>query len=285
MKIEIDQHSGFCFGVRKAISKVEELTSSGTALQCLGDIVHNQEEISRLSELGMHTISLNEAGNLNNSTVLIRTHGEPPATYEKLKLGKNEIIDATCPVVLKLQNRIKKSYQTQQQQNGQLVIYGKKGHAEVIGLNGQTGNSAIIVSSSEDVRQIDFTRPIELYCQTTMSLDGFREISSLVQQQAKSECIVHDTICRQVSNRVPQLKEFAGKHDAIVFISGKKSSNGKFLASVCKSENPATYVIAHVSELKPEWFQEVQSVGICGATSTPQWLMQDAANWLNKLHN
>lgn len=275
MVVDIDPNSGFCFGVQRAISKVEELTSEKTQISCLGDLVHNSEEVQRLSRLGMHTVDIAKAASLQNTSVLIRTHGEPPETYSQLKANKNTIVDATCPVVLKLQQRVKKSYRKISEKNGQLVIYGKKGHAEVTGLNGQTGHQAIVISSTEDLKQLNFNRPIELYCQTTMSLDGFETIVTEIKQQAKSDVIIHDTICRQVSNRVPQLKKFASQYDVIVFVSGKESSNGKFLASVCQAVNSNTHVVAHVDELEGSWFDGANRVGICGATSTPQWLMED----------
>ena len=280
MHIEIDPYSGFCFGVQKAISKVEELTSSGERLNCLGDIVHNHEEVNRLSGLGMKTISNEQIGHLKNETVLIRTHGEPPSTYSSLKTNNNKIIDATCPVVLKLQSRVKKSFAELQKVNGQLVIFGKKGHAEVIGLNGQTGNKAIVVTTTDDLKKVDFNRPIELYCQTTMSLDNFQEISNEIKRHAISDVKIHDTVCRQVANRVPRLKEFSARFDLILFVSDKKSSNGKFLYEVCKGANPKTYFVSSPEEIKTDWLNTTQSIGICGATSTPQWLMEKVKDYL-----
>lgn len=275
MRIEIDPYSGFCFGVTKAISKVEEIIAQGEELSCLGDIVHNHEEVDRLSTLGMKTADITEIDQIKNKQILIRTHGEPPSTYSTLTTNNNKIIDATCPVVLKLQNRIKKSFEEAKNKKGQLVIYGKKGHAEVVGLNGQTSNQAIIVTTIDDLKDIDFNRPIELYSQTTMPLYGFELISAEIKQQAKAEVIIHDTICRQVANRVPRLKEFSSKFDIILFVSGKKSSNGKLLYEVCKSINSSTYFISTPDEIETNWFNnKIESVGICGATSTPQWLME-----------
>lgn len=282
MHIEIDPYSGFCFGVKKAISKVEGLAAKGEQLSCLGDIVHNCGEVDRLSKLGMKTIGNEDISQLHHETVLIRTHGEPPSTYSTLKANGNQIIDATCPVVLKLQTRIKKSFTELQRKKGQLVIFGKKDHAEVIGLNGQTGNHAIVVTVMEDIEQIDFNRPIELYSQTTMSLEAFHEITKEIETRAKAGVVIHDTICRQVANRVTRLKEFSAKFDIILFVSGKKSSNGRFLYEVCKSVNPSTYFISSVEEIELNWFETVKSVGICGATSTPQWLMEKIKNYLQQ---
>lgn len=282
MHIEIDKYSGFCFGVQKAISKVEELVSSKETLNCLGDIVHNHEEVERLSQLGMKTISTTEIDGIQNQKVLIRTHGEPPSTYATLKNNNNQIIDATCPVVLKLQTRIKKSFDELEQENGQLVIFGKKGHAEVVGLNGQTGNKAIVVTTIDDLSQIDFTRPVELYSQTTMPLEAFHIISAEIEKRAQARCTIHDTVCRQVSNRVPRLKEFSAKFDVILFVSGKQSSNGKLLFEVCKNINPNTYFISSTEEIEDGWFETIQSVGICGATSTPQWLMEKVKEHLEQ---
>jgi len=286
MKIEIDKHSGFCFGVQKAISKAEQLLSDGTNLNSLGEIVHNHEEVDRLSKLGMTTISSEKSETLQNAVVLIRTHGEAPLTYNNLKKNNNQIVDATCPVVLKLQNRIKQSFDTISKENGQLVIFGKKGHAEVVGLNGQTENRAIIVSSIADLEQIDFNRPIELFCQTTMPLDAFNTISDEIKHRAKStKVIIHDTICRQVANRVPHLKEFSAKHDIILFVSGKNSSNGKLLYEVCKNVNPSAYFISTPEETDKNWFANKESIGICGATSTPQWLMENVKTHVKAILN
>lgn len=274
MRVEIDEKSGFCFGVQKAVKKAEELTQNGDQLLCLGEMVHNHEEVERLEKMGMKTIENDNIQHISNQKILIRTHGEPPSTYEKLAENNNTIIDATCPVVLKLQQRIKNSYQTLQQTNGQLVIFGKKGHAEVIGLNGQTGNNAIIVSSVSDLEQVDFSRPIELFCQTTMPLSGFDQIKEAINTKALNKVEIHDTICRQVANRVPHIEAFAKKFDVVLFVSGKNSSNGKLLFEVCKKSNPRSYFVASPSEVDRIWLKDAESVGICGATSTPQWLME-----------
>jgi 4-hydroxy-3-methylbut-2-enyl diphosphate reductase len=286
MVIEIDNKSGFCFGVQNAIAKVEELLSSGESVNCLGEIVHNHEEVERLSQLGMATLNKEEGEMIKDSTVLLRTHGEPPSTYRLLEKSNNKIVDATCPVVLKLQQRIKKSFDSMEQTKGQLVVFGKKGHAEVIGLNGQTGNKAIVVNTVADLELIDFTKPIELYSQTTMPLDAFHEISKEIKQRAQTEHVtLHDTVCRQVANRVPNLKQFAKKYDAIVFVSGKNSSNGKLLFDVCKNENPRSYFISQPNEVHVSWLTNITSVGICGATSTPIWLMENVKEHIKAILN
>jgi 4-hydroxy-3-methylbut-2-enyl diphosphate reductase len=274
MIIEIDNQSGFCFGVRKAIEKAEQLLSEDKNLSCLGEIVHNHEEVDRLSSLGMKTVSNENCACLTHQKVMIRTHGEPPSTYQILKENNNIIIDATCPVVLKLQERVRKSFDLQSKKSGQLVIFGKKDHPEVVGLLGQTQGRAIRISNSIDLEEIDFERPIELYCQTTMSIESFREISEEIRKRAKSEVEIHDTICRQVSSRAPRMKEFSTKHDVILFVSGKNSSNGKALFEICRKNNPSSYFVASPEEVAVEWLDNVQSIGICGATSTPHWLME-----------
>lgn len=275
MHIEIDNKSGFCFGVQRAIDKVEDLIENGEQVNCLGDIVHNQEEISRLTQKGMDTIHSENLKITKNKTVLVRSHGEPPSTFDTLNKNNNTTINATCPVVLKLQNRIKQSFQNKDAKRGQLVIFGKKQHPEVIGLNGQTQNQAIIVTNNDDLQRIDFDRPIEVFSQTTMPLDSFKDIASKIKSRGKNEVIIHDTICRQVAGRVPHLKEFAKKFDCILFVSGKKSSNGKSLYEVCKSQNPNTFFISSPGEINHHWLKNVNSIGICGATSTPGWLMED----------
>ena len=280
MYIEIDTSSGFCFGVQKAIDKAEGLLTQGEELYCLGDMVHNREEVNRLTQLGMTTITYNHIQQLPHKTILLRSHGEPPSIYSQLGKNQNKIVDATCPVVLKLQQRIKQCYLTLSKNNGQLVIFGKKGHPEVIGLNGQTGNQAIVVSGLSDLEQIDFNRPIELYSQTTMSLDAFRSIKKEIENRATAKVISHDTICRQVANRVPHLKEFSSKYDVILFVSGKKSSNGKFLFEVCKKQNHNSYFISSPEEVDRQWLDKKKSIGICGATSTPKWLMEKVKQYL-----
>ncbi|HKM92861.1 MAG TPA: 4-hydroxy-3-methylbut-2-enyl diphosphate reductase [Prolixibacteraceae bacterium] len=283
MQIEIDDKSGFCFGVQNAIKKVEELTKQGDSVNCLGELLHNHEEIERLEKMGMRTVDLMELSNTSNQTILIRTHGEPPSTYQQLRTNNNTIIDATCPVVLKLQKRIKTSSIEVEKTNGQLLIFGKKGHAEVVGLNGQTGNKAIIISSLSDLDQIDFNRPIELYCQTTMPLTGYGEIKDAITQKAKNKVNFHDTICRQVANRVPHIEQFAKRFDVVIFVSGKNSSNGKLLFEMCKKGNLNSYFISSPDEVEGQWFKNIQNVGICGATSTPKWLMEQVKERIETL--
>ncbi len=288
MKITIDAESGFCFGVVFAIQMAEaELDVSGN-LYCLGDIVHNNMEVERLTRKGLKIINHEQLKELHDCKVLIRAHGEPPETY-KIAISNNiELIDASCPVVLKLQNRVRNSYEDIRKNNGQVVIYGETGHAEVNGLVGQTGGEAIILTGEQDIDKIDFSRPVYLFSQTTKSTVGFEHIRNVIEERVKSvkgviesqDFIANDTICRQVSNREPQLEKFATQHDVIVFVSGKKSSNGKALFGVCKSVNTNTYFVSETSEIQSEWFINADSVGICGATSTPMWLMEDVAAYL-----
>lgn len=284
MRIEIDNKSGFCFGVINAIKIAEENLEKQEKLYSLGDIVHNGAEITRLASKGLITISKEEYYRLSNCKVLIRAHGEPPETYQYAKEHNIELIEATCPVVLQLQQLIRKSYEQSKKQGDQIVIFGKKGHAEVIGLNGQTGNNSIIIESKDDLHKINFTRPIILYSQTTKSIEKFQEIAEIIRSntKGKTSVVVKDTICRQVANRVKHLKEFSAKFDVVIFVAGVKSSNGKFLYSVCREINPMTYQVATPDELLSEWFKGSKSVGICGATSTPLWLMEEVASAIEK---
>ena len=281
MQIVIDENSGFCFGVVYAIQMAEDELDAGGNLYCLGDIVHNDLEVERLRKKGLKIISHEDLKNLRDCKVLIRAHGEPPETYQTAIENNIELIDASCPVVLKLQHRIKSSYDGMEEE-GQIVIYGQPGHAEVNGLKGQTNDNAIIITTEEDLDKIDYSKPVTLFSQTTKSTEGFYKMKSLIQERAAklgNELIdANDTICRQVSNRDPKLKEFSKKYDVIIFVSGKKSSNGKVLYKVCKEENENTYFISGPEELQPEWFQGKNSVGICGATSTPMWLMEQVAD-------
>jgi len=284
MKVEIDRKSGFCFGVIKAIKSAETELNDSKSLYCLGDIVHNGKEVLRLEKMGLKSISKEEYFTLKNCKVLIRAHGEPPATYEYAKENNIELIDATCPVVLTLQEKVKNSYASKLHQNGQVVIFGKKGHAEIIGLDGQTNQNAIIIESIKDIRKIDLDRPVSLYSQTTKRIEDFNQIAEFIHTNIKPGVPIEikDTICRQVSNRVPNLKIFATKYDLILFVAGKKSSNGQYLFSICKEENPNTHIISGIEEIKTDWFNDVESVGICGATSTPNWLMEDVADWIKQ---
>jgi 4-hydroxy-3-methylbut-2-enyl diphosphate reductase len=281
--IEIDEGSGFCFGVTTAIKKAEEELSRGTQLYCLGDIVHNGMECERLKRLGLVTINHEEMSNLHNATVLLRAHGEPPATYRLADTNNIEIIDATCPVVLQLQRRIKAQYESLPE--SQIVIFGKNGHAEVLGLVGQTQGHAIVIEKYDDVMMLDLTRDIYLYSQTTKSLDEFHRIIEYIQQHISPDATFKsfDTICRQVANRMPNIKAFASRHDLVLFVCGHKSSNGKVLYGECKSVNPNSYQIEGPEEINPSWLKGVSTVGICGATSTPKWLMEQCRDAIETL--
>ncbi len=292
MKVEIDSNSGFCFGVVNAIQLAEMELGRNEELYCLGDIVHNSAEVERLKEKGLVTINHKQFKTLTNCKVLLRAHGEPPETYETAIKNNIQLIDASCPVVLKLQNNIKLGFDAILKKGGQVVIYGKEGHAEVNGLVGQTNGKAIVIGGPEDLDKIDFSKPVNLFSQTTKSIEGFYEVQNEIKQrmiQAQKseniEFITNDTICRQVSHRQPQLREFVKKHDVVIFVSGQKSSNGKMLFQVCKEENPRTYFVSELDELKTEWFMNSKSVGVCGATSSPRWLMEKIAENIEKLSN
>ncbi len=286
MTVTIDQNSGFCFGVVYAIQMAEDELDSGGTLYCLGDIVHNDTEVKRLTAKGLIIINHEELNHLRDCKVLIRAHGEPPQTYITAMENNIELLDASCPVVLKLQNRVKLSYDRLLGKNAQVVIFGIPGHAEVNGLMGQTGQNAIIITNEEDLSKIDFSRPIAFFSQTTKSTDKFYHLKSIIEERAAAmgnpEISANDTICRQVSNREPQLQKFAAAHDVIIFVSGKKSSNGKVLYNACKEVNSNTYFISDETELNTYWFEMAASVGICGATSTPLWLMERIALAITK---
>lgn len=294
MEVTIDKNSGYCFGVEFAIQMAEDEMASDGLLYCLGDIVHNDMEVQRLYEKGLRIIDRDQLKELRDCKVLIRAHGEPPETYQIALRNNIELIDASCPVVLKLQNRVKHSYDKMREVGGQVVIYGQKGHAEVVGLTGQTNREAIVITTPEDLKGVDFSRPVTLYSQTTKSTKGFYDIKEKIEEQLKAnrggelstlDFNANDSICRQVSNREPHLLSFSKKHDVIVFVSSKKSSNGKALYSVCKQQNERSYFIANESELEKEWFSGARSVGICGATSTPMWLMERVAAFIQRLEN
>lgn len=270
--VTIDPESGFCFGVTSAITKAEAELSTGVTLYCLGDIVHNSDEVDRLRKKGLITISHADLENLHDAKLLLRAHGEPPSTYEIARRNNIEIIDATCPVVLKLQQRIFQKYHSAQAP--QIVIYGKNGHAEVNGLVGQTEGSAIVIENQESLSRINFSKPIAVYSQTTKPLEGYREICDSIKSQAQDTVECHDTICRQVANRVDSLRRFAANHSVVLFVSGKKSSNGRVLYSQCKQANRHTHFISNPSEIEPRWLSDAETIGICGATSTPRWLME-----------
>jgi len=289
MEVNIDKNSGYCFGVEFAIKMAEDEMENMEPLYCLGDIVHNDMEVKRLSAKGLVVIDREQLQELSNCKVLIRAHGEPPETY-KLAIENNiELIDASCPVVLKLQHRVKNAFDKMERENGQIVIYGKKGHAEVIGLTGQTLEKAIVVTDDSDLDHLDYNRPITLFSQTTKSTKGFYALSEKIEgriKESKGELTEidfnsNDSICRQVSNREPQLQRFAQENDVILFVSGKKSSNGKALYQVCLSENPRSYFIENEEEIDSAWFYQADRVGICGATSTPMWLMEQVKEYVS----
>jgi len=281
MKIEIDQNSGYCFGVEFAIEMAEDALKESGKLFSLGDIVHNDMEVQRLQKKGLTVIDREQLKEIHDVQVLIRAHGEPPETYQIALENNIELIDASCPVVLKLQNRVKNAYNKTKENEGQIVIYGKQGHAEVIGLTGQTSEEAIVVMEDADLEKIDFSRPVTLFSQTTKSTKGFYRLKEKLEARIKEyqelnveSFKANDSICRQVSNREPQLTKFSEEHDVILFVSGKKSSNGKALYQVCKSVNPNSYFIENEEDLQFRWFELADTVGICGATSTPNWLME-----------
>ena len=280
LQIEIDSGSGFCFGVTTAIKKAEEKLADGNTLYCLGDIVHNGMEVERLHANGLVTINHEELDRLNDVKVLLSAHGEPPETYALAEKNHIDIIDATCPVVLQLQRRIKKQFDANPQ--AQIVIFGKNGHAEVLGLVGQTCGKAIVVENVEDVARLDYSRDIYLYSQTTKSLDGFHRVIDYIQAHIAPTATFRsfDTICRQVANRMPNIGSFASRHDIIVFVCGRKSSNGKVLFNECRRVNPNSHLIEKPEEIDMAWFDGLASVGICGATSTPKWLMEQCRDYI-----
>lgn len=288
MEVTIDKNSGYCFGVEYAIKMAEDEMADNQKLYCLGDIVHNDMEVRRLSDKGLVVIDREDLQCLRDCKVLIRAHGEPPETYRTAIKNNIELIDASCPVVLKLQHRVKTAFDKMEKQEGQIVIYGKKGHAEVIGLTGQTLEKAIIVMEDKDLDQIDFSRPVTLFSQTTKSTRGFYELKEKIEDRIRSEkgsleemdFNANDSICRQVSNREPQLLKFSEEKDVIFFVSGKKSSNGKALFQVCKGVNPRSYFVENEQDINPDWIRPEDSVGICGATSTPMWLMEQVKEYL-----
>ena len=310
MQIEIDNGSGFCFGVTTAIKKAEEELAQGRPLYCLGDIVHNGMECERLRRMGLITINHDEMSRLHDVKVLLRAHGEPPETYELARRNNIDIIDATCPVVLQLQKRIKEQYKaspvpskggeqaaheeavrhsppSEGSGEASIVIFGKKGHAEVLGLVGQTDGNAIVIESFDEVKKLDFSRDIYLYSQTTKSLDEFHHIIDYIQQHISPTAKFRsfDTICRSVANRMPSISQFAARHDLILFVCGRKSSNGKVLYEECLRVNPNTHLIEGPEEIDPQWLEGITTVGICGATSTPKWLMEQCRANLSQTKN
>jgi 4-hydroxy-3-methylbut-2-enyl diphosphate reductase len=288
MVVEIDEKSGFCFGVQNAVEIAEKALLKGEKVFSLGPIVHNDREVERLSALGLVSIDHDKFRKLRDCKVLIRAHGEPPETYIEAEKNNITIIEATCPIVKKLQSRIKETWEEIRAHQGQIVIFGKPGHAEVVGLMGQTLNEGILVSNPEDLEKIDVTKPVWLFAQTTMSIRDYDNFASLIRAGMKEKGIVDPekllhvskTICGQVSNREPHLKAFAKKHDIVIFVSGRESSNGKMLYSVCRNINPETYFVSSIDEINRTWFEGKNSAGICGATSTPKWLIEKVRDFV-----
>jgi 4-hydroxy-3-methylbut-2-en-1-yl diphosphate reductase len=291
MEIEIDSKSGFCFGVQNAVEIAEEALLAGEKVFSLGPIVHNDKEVERLSSLGLTSIDHDEFRKLRDCKVLIRAHGEPPETYLTAKVNNISIIEATCPIVKRLQSRIKDTWVKSKEVDGQIVIFGKPGHAEVVGLLGQINNEGILVSGPEDLSKIDITRPVYVFAQTTMSITEYRKFTGILRSKIEEKGLhdpdtilkVNKTICGQVSNREPHLMEFSRKHDVIIFVSGKESSNGKMLFSVCKNINPDTHFVSSPQEIDKSWFIDKKSTGVCGATSTPKWLIENVRDFISKI--
>lgn len=292
MQIEIDSHSGFCYGVTKAVQLAEQALSSGKPVYCLGEIVHNQEEVNRLAVQGLVVIENKDLSTVSGSKILIRAHGEPASTYHNIQKQGNELYDGTCPIVLQLQKKVHEAYDEMKATKGQVIIYGKKTHAEVIGLAAQTNNEAIVVSGVGELDNIQLSIPTAIFSQTTQAPDDYAHIISEVKVRMTKHfphgqlpLQITDSICRHVSKRGEHLKDFAQTHEIIVFVSGKNSSNGKVLYQVCQRTNPDSFWIAEPSEIKSEWFANKQSAGVCGATSTPKWLMEKVAERIDELTN
>lgn len=280
MKVEIDSNSGFCFGVVRAISLAEEaLQKEGSQIYSLGDIVHNRKEVQRLEQMGLRRATHEDMEQMAGCRLFVRAHGEPPTTFQRAKELGIDVVDATCPVVAALQQRVIKARDEMKPYGGQVAILGKRGHAEVVGLTGQIEEPIAVIEGVEDLEALDYQRPIYLLSQTTQSVALFNNIAAMIRRRLPDEdmLVAEDTICRRVANREKLLKEFAARHDVIIFVCGKKSSNGKVLYEVCRAVNEHSYNIEEAAELRREWFEECQSVGICGATSTPLWLMEDVA--------
>ncbi len=286
MQVIVDRYAGLCPGVVRAVTIAGKYLQTGEQLYCLGEIVHNEMEVERLEKLGMRTITYDEFRELKNTRVLLRSHGEPPKTYKIAKKNNITLIDATCGIVMKLQKKVRKAGEKGKKDNGQVVIYGKSEHPEVVSLKGQTGNDALVIEQEKDLEQIDYSKPVRLFSQTTMQTEKFLQVEQAIAREMKDhqndELESTNSICKQVSKRVPRLKEFAAEHDVILFISGKNSSNGKFLYSISKSVNENTYFVSGKSELQANWFKDVDTVGVTGATSTPDWLLEQVAGELKR---
>lgn len=291
MKVDVEPGSGFCFGVENAVRIAEEALREGEEVYCLGEIVHNDIEVARLRELGLKVITHDEFAQLHDTKVLVRAHGEPPSTFERARQNNISIIDATCPIVHSMQEKIKRVAVISREEKGQIVIYGKEGHAEVIGLMGAAGDKGILVTGKQDIGRIDFTKPVWLFAQTTRSKAEYELVTEIIRLNLEkagkdhpgNELKVHNTICRQVSDREPRLRTFSRKHDVIIFVSGKKSSNGRMLYDVCRKENHRSHFISSAEEINPGWFKDAESAGVCGATSTPKWLIQQVAEAVRQI--
>lgn len=286
MKIVIDDKSGFCFGVVRAITEAEKALAGGGTVYSLGDIVHNRIEVQRLEKRGLRTVTHAELPQLSGRRLFVRAHGEPPTTYAEARRLGIEVIDATCPVVARLQKRVAEAHAEMRPVGGQVVILGKRGHAEVVGLTGQVAEPTLVIEGPDDLGQIDFTRPVYFLSQTTQSIALFERLGTEMRRRAYDPEAVKivDTICRQVSNREQYLAEFAARFDAVIFVAGRKSSNGRVLSEVCRRANARTFVVEEPAELQPAWFTGIACVGICGATSTPKWLMQEVADAIARFH-
>ena len=284
MRVVIDDNSGFCFGVVRAIGEAESALQSCGEVYSLGDIVHNRVEVQRLERMGLHTVSHEDIASLKGRTLLIRAHGEPPTTYRLAQEQGVSVIDATCPVVARLQRRVREAYAKMSEVEGRVVLLGKRGHAEVVGLTGQVADDVVVVEGEQDLAMLDYSRPIYFLSQTTQSIDLFNHLAEIIRSRMAEgvEVVVDDTICRRVAGREANLAAFAGSVDVVLFVCGRKSSNGRVLSEVCRRANPRCYNIEEASEIDAAWFEGVESVGICGATSTPRWLMEEVANHVNK---
>ncbi len=290
MKVTIDENSGFCFGVKRAIEQAEKLLEERGKLFCLGDIVHNNAEMERLREHGLACVSREEIDKLKNQKILFRAHGEPPSSYKITEKNNNSLTDATCPIVSKLQERIKKAWAVLSKSEGQLVIFGNPDHPETIGLQGQTDGKAIVVTSPGNLSEIDPKRPVELFSQTTKNNEEFLELKNNIRKLMKDHfkdgelpLRVHNTICKQISGRIPLIRKFAASQEVIVFVGGRQSSNAKILFGHCKEVNPKSWFVSVPEEVTAKWFNDARSAGVCGATSTPQWLMKDVAEKIREL--
>jgi len=286
MKVTVDPDSGFCFGVNRAIQTAENELKAGKPVYCLGEMVHNQVQMDQLKSKGLRIITHAELPELKGETVMIRAHGEPPETYRLAKELGITLIDATCPIVTKLQEKIFHSYTSDTSTDVQVVIYGKPGHAEVAGLNGNAGNKAIIISSVDDFSQVDFSRPVRLFSQTTMDMEGYTQVGEALkqcmEQVGNSDLVIQKSVCRQVSGRAPALRAFAAGHDVIIFVSGKNSANGKYLFGICREVNEKSYLVSDTSDIDRNWFAGATSAGISGATSTPGWLIEKVAGFIRQ---